>query len=162
MSITFGGTTTLSAVRSTKDLNQTPVTVTLNGVVVGTGTIDGNGRVKITLPGIPAGSTVVVTAGSVSVTVVLAMTAAATAVSVTVNSDGTVTVKAAADPNNTGVVTPDEDEQQDETEDKHGNVIEVDNQKMAALPANLPFTLTNVCGTITVTPASAAVAFLQF
>ncbi|MFN2459761.1 MAG: hypothetical protein ABR591_03580 [Candidatus Velthaea sp.] len=158
--LTFSGIATLASGRRTLDAAPVHVTVTMNGAVVGSGPIDANGKGKIALTGVPAGSTIVVTAGIISVTVVLATTANATAVLVSANPDGTLSVKAAADPNNTGSVTPDEDEQQDAIEDGHGNVTTVNNA--AVLPANLPFNLANACGTITLTPANSAAASVRF
>ncbi|MFN2460824.1 MAG: hypothetical protein ABR591_09090 [Candidatus Velthaea sp.] len=115
LGITFARTSTLAAGRQTLDLNQTPVTVTMNGAVIGTGTIDHDGKVKITLKaGVPAGATIAMIAGKLTATFVLAMATTATGVLITVNADSTITIVAAADPNNTGIVTADEDEHENE------------------------------------------------
>jgi hypothetical protein len=162
LGVTFAGTQTLAKVRSPRDLNATPVTVSFNGAVIGTGTLDANGHAKIKFTAaIPPGSTVTVTAGSLTVTATLAMTTAGTAVLVTVNADGTVTVTTAADKHDDGKVDADDPEQENEDEDGHGNVTSVTAGDAVVLPANAPFSFVNACGTITLTPKGAA-AFLKF
>ncbi|MDB5028937.1 MAG: hypothetical protein JWO66_2626 [Candidatus Eremiobacteraeota bacterium] len=163
LGVTFAGTQTLAKVRSPKDLATTPVTVTLNGTVVGTGTLDANGHAKITFNvSVPPGSTITITAGHLTVTATLAMTTQSTAVLVTVKADGTVTVTTAADKNDDGKVDQDDPEQQSEDEDDKGNVTSVTSNDGHVLPANAPFTLAIACGTITLTPASPAVASIKF
>jgi hypothetical protein len=161
--VTFAGTQTLGAVRSPRDLTSTPVTVSLNGTVVGTGTLDGSGHAKITFTvAVAPGSTIAITAGQLTVTATLAMTAASTAVLITVKTDGSVTVTSAADKNGDGRVDPNDNEQESEDEDGKGNVTSVTAADGNVLPANAPFTLVNACGTLTLTPASSAVASIKF
>jgi hypothetical protein len=163
LGVTFAGTQTLAKVRRTQDLSSVPVTVTVGGTVVGTGTLDSKGHAKITFTvAVAPGSTITITAGKVTVTATLAMGAQATAVLITINADGTISVKSAADPDDKGVVDPNDPEQEDETEDDHGNVTSVTANSGNVLPANAPFTLTRTCTTLTLTPASSAVAFLKF
>jgi hypothetical protein len=163
LGVTFAGTQTLARLRTTRDLSSVPVTVTLNGTVVGTGTLDGSGHAKITFTvNVPPGSTITITAGHLTVTATLAMTTQSTAVLITVKADGTVTVTTAADANGTGVVDPNDPEQENEDEDGHGNVTSVTANNGNVLPANAPFTLVNACGTITLTPTNPAVAFIKF
>jgi hypothetical protein len=163
ISVTFAGTQTLAKVRSPQDLASVPITVTVNGVVVGTGTLDGNGhaKIKFTVP-VQPGSTITVTAGHLTATATLAMGTKSTAILITVNADGTISVKSAGDPDDKGVVDPNDPEQEDETEDGHGNVTSITATGGNVLPANAPFTLTRNCTTITLTPANAAVASIKF
>jgi hypothetical protein len=160
--VTFAGTQTLGKVRSPRDLASVPVTVTVGGIVVGTGTLDGNGHAKITFTvAVPPGSTITITAGHLTVTATLATGTQSTAILVTVNADGTISVKSAGDPGDKGVVDPNDPEQEDETEDDHGNVTSLTASGGIVLPANAPFTLTRTCTTLTLTPAGAA-AFIKF
>ena len=163
LGVTFAGTQTLSRLRTTRDLSSTPVTVSVNGTVVGTGTLDGNGHAKITFTvNVPPGSTITIVAGHLTVTATLAMTTAGTAVLVTLKADGTITVTTAADPSGTGNVNPNDPEQEDEDEDGHGNVTSITANNGNVLPANAPFSLVNACGTLTLTPTNAAVASIKF
>jgi hypothetical protein len=163
LGVTFAGTQTLAKVRRTQTLASVPVTVTVGGNVVGTGTLDANGHAKITFTtAVAPGSTITITAGKLTITAILAMGAQATAVLITINPDGTISVKTAADPDDKGVVDPNDPEQEDETEDDHGNVTSVTANSGNVLPANAPFTLTRSCTTLTLTPTSSAVAFLKF
>ena len=162
LAVTFAGTQTLGKVRSPRDLTATPVTVTFNGTVIGTGTLDASGRAKIKFTAsIPPGSTVTVTAGNLTVTATLAMSAPGTAVLITVKADGTVTVTTAADRHDDGNVDPDDPEHEDQDQDGHGNVTSVTAGDAVVLPANAPFSFVNACGTITLTPRGAA-AFIKF
>lgn len=103
LGITFAGTQTLAKVRRPQDLAATPVTVTVNGVVVGSGTLDGNGHAKIAFTvSVAPGATIVVKAGQLTVTTTIATTSQNTAALVTVKADGTVTVTTAADPGGNG------------------------------------------------------------
>jgi hypothetical protein len=163
LGITFAGTQTLaSSARTPRELASTPVTVSANGTVVGTGTLDGNGRAKIrfTVPVAP-GTTITVVAGRVTVTTTLATTSQSTAVLVTVKADGSVSVSTSADPGGTGEMNPNDPEHEDADEDGHGNVTSV-TANGNVLPANAPFTFVNACGVITLTPASSAVASIKF
>jgi hypothetical protein len=163
VSVTFSGTQTLAQVRSPQDLASVPVTVSVGGVVVGTGTLDGNGHAKITFTSAVApGSTITVTAGKLTVTATLAMGTQSTAILVTVNPDGTISVKSAGDKHDDGVVDPDDPEQEDANEDGHGNVTSITATGGNVLPANAPFTLTRTCTTLTLTPTNAAVASIKF
>ena len=163
LGLTFAGTQTLARVRRTQDLTATPVTVSVNGVVVGTGTLDGKGHAKITFTvTVPPGATVTIVAGALTVTATIATTSANTAVLVTVNADGSVKVTSAADPAGTGVVTPNQPEREDQTEDGKGNVTDVTANDATALPTNAFFTLVRTCTTLTLTPASALVASIKF
>ncbi len=161
--LTFAGTQTLTKVRSPRDLSSTPVTVTVNGTVVGTGTLDGGGHVKIkfTVPVAP-GSTITVTAGNLTITATLATTSQSTAILVTVKADGTITVTSAADANGNGVVDPGDTEQENEDEDDKGDVTSVNAGNGFVLPANAPFSLTRTCTTITLAPVGTAAAFIKF
>lgn len=162
LGITFAGTQTLARLRGTRDLSSTPVTVSVNGTVVGTGTLDANGHAKIRFTvSVPPGATITVVAGSMTVTATLATTSANTAVLVTVKADGTIAVSTSADPDGTGVVDPNDPEHDDEDEDGHGNVTSI-TANGSVLPANAPFSLVDACGTITLTPTGSAVASIEF
>ena len=161
--LTFSGTQTLEKVRRPQGLASTPVTISIGGVVVGTGTLDANGRAKIKLTAaVPPGSTITVTAGSLTATATLAMGTQSTAIVITVNPDGTISVRSAGDRNDNGVVDSDDSEQEDETEDNHGNVTSVNATGGSVLPANAPFALTRTCSTLTLTPVGTAAAFIKF
>ena len=163
VSVTFSGTQTLAKVRSPQDLSSVPVTVSVGGVVVGTGTLDGNGHAKITFTSAVApGSTITVTAGKLTATATLAMGTQSTAILITVNPDGTISVKSAGDKHDDGVVDPDDPEQEDANEDGHGNVTSITATGGNVLPANAPFTLTRSCTALTLTPTNAAVASIKF
>ena len=161
--VTFSGTQTLAKVRRPQDLASVPVTITIGGVVVGTGTLDGNGHAKIKLTAaVPPGSTITVTAGHLTITATLAIGTQSTAILITVNADGSISVKSAGDRDDNGVVDPNDPEQEDATEDGHGNVTSVTATGGVVLPANAPFTLTRTCTTLTLTPAGTAAAFIKF
>jgi hypothetical protein len=161
--VTFTGTQTLAKARATRDLTSVPVTVTVGGVVVGTGTLDGKGHAKITFTAAVApGSTITIVAGHLTVTATLAMGAQATAVLITINADGTISVKSAADADDNGNVDPNDPEQEDATEDDHGDVTSVNAGTGVVLPANAPFSLSRSCGTLTLTPVGTAAAFIKF
>ena len=161
--LTFSGTQTLDKVRRPQGLASTPVTISIGGVVVGTGTLDANGRAKIKLTAaVPPGSTITVTAGSLTATATLAMGTQSTAIVITVNPDGTISVRSAGDRNDNGVVDSDDSEQEDETEDNHGNVTSITATGGSVLPANAPFALTRTCSTLTLTPVGTAAAFIKF
>lgn len=161
--LTFSGTQTLAKVRRPQSLASVPVTIRVGGVVVGTGTLDGNGHAKIRFTvAVPPGSTITVTAGQLTVTATLATGTQSTAILITVNADGTISVKSAGDPDDKGVVDPNDPEQEDETEDGHGNVTSITSAGGIVLPANAPFTLTRTCTTLTLTPAGSAAAFIEF
>ncbi|MDB5092939.1 MAG: hypothetical protein JWO85_1040 [Candidatus Eremiobacteraeota bacterium] len=162
LGITFAGTQTLNKLRGTRDLNSVPVTVSVNGTVVGNGTLDSGGHAKIafTVPVAP-GSTITVTAGQLTVVATLALTSQSTAVLVTVKADGSITVSSSADPAGAGVVNPNDPEHEDTDEDGHGNVTSI-TASGSVLPANAPFSFVNGCGTITLTPTSSAVARIKF
>jgi hypothetical protein len=160
--VTFAGTTTLAAARGTRDLTSTPVTVSVNGVLVGSGVLDNKGHVKITFTApIAAGSTITIVAGHVTATATLAMGASSTAVLITVKPDGTITVTSAGDHDGSGVVNANDPDEASEDEDDHGNPTSV-NANGNVLPANAPFTLVSACGTLTLTPTSSAVASIKF
>jgi hypothetical protein len=163
LGITFAGTQTLAAIRRPQDLASTPVTVTVNGVVVGTGTLDGNGHAKIAFTvSVAPGATIVVKAGQLTVTTTIATTSQNTAALVTVNADGTITVTTAADPGGNGLVDSDDPEHEVQDEDGKGHVTSVTANDGNVLPANAPFSLLNACGTITLTPTDSAVASIKF
>ena len=162
VAVTFAGTQTLAAARGTRDLTATPVTVSVNGTVVGTGVLDNKGHVKIvfTAPVAP-GSTITIVAGKLTATATLSMSATSTAVLIAVKADGTITVTTAADNDGTGMVDGNNQQEDNEDEDDRGNVTSV-TANGNVLPANAPFTLVNACGTLTLTPASPAVASIKF
>ena len=162
LGVTFGGTQTLAKVRRPQDLASVPVTVSVGGVFVGTGVLDRSGHAKITFTtAVAPGSTVTITAGKLTITATLAMGAQATAVLITINPDGTISVKSAGDRDGNGMVDQSDDEQEDATEDDHGNVTSV-NASGNVLPANAPFTLTRTCTTLTLTPVGTTVASIKF
>jgi hypothetical protein len=162
VAVTFAGTQTLAKLRGTSDLTSTPVTVSVNGTVVGTGFLDNKGHVKIvfTAPVAP-GSTITIVAGKLTATATLSMSATSTAVLITVKPDGTITVTSAADNDGTGMVDGNNPEEDNEDEDDRGNVSSV-TASGSVLPANAPFTLVNACGTLTLTPTNPAVASIKF
>ncbi|HYW54451.1 MAG TPA: hypothetical protein VE826_10800 [Dongiaceae bacterium] len=163
LGVTFAGTQTLAKVRRTQDLASVPVTVSVGGVVVGTGTLDANGHAKITFTvAVAPGSTITIVAGKLTVTATLAMGTQATAVLITINADGTISVKSAGDRDGNGIVDANDDEQEDATEDDHGNVTSVNAGSGNVLPANAPFTLTRTCTTLTLTPVGTTVASIKF
>ena len=164
MGVTFSGTTTLAHVRSTKALNGTPVTATLNGTVVGTGTLDANGHAVITFTSsVPRGSTLLITAGSLRVTVVLAKDLPATTVLVTVKSDGSINIQASGDGTGTGNGTPSmsDNDAENMDEDSNGSLLDVDNPALTTLPSNLPITIVLGCGGIVISPNASGLASIR-
>lgn len=164
MGITFTGTTTLAHLRSKQDLDGTPVTASLNGAVVGTGTLDSNGHAVITFASsVPRGSTLVITTGSLSITVVLAQDVPATMVEVTVKSNGSINVQASGDDTGTGNSVPSMNAADAENmdEDDNGNLLDVDNPTQTALPSNLPITIVLACGGIVIGPAAPGIASIR-
>lgn len=177
LGLTYGGSSlpfaqtrrsTSSVNRHTLQVNGTPVTVTYNGVVVASGTLDGNGYAELTFTaGVPVGATVTVTAGTgsnaVTATIVLTTAIPATASDVvyqpaTSTSAASLKVTSAADAAGNGQVEASDPDQQVEIENpSDGTPENVDSADSDHLPANLPITLSVCAGsTITVAPAPSA------
>jgi len=161
LALSFAGLGALSSQRSLKSFGGTTVTVSFNGHVVATGTLNASGSVTLALPGVPAGTTIAISAGAKTATTVLATTAPATIVSIVLNADGTLTVTstaatAGASPAPTG------EENESEIEDHQGNPESISDDSKTALPANLPFTVSTTCTAITLTPNSATLSRLFF
>lgn len=141
----------------------TPITVTYNGVVVASGSLDGNGFAELTFAqAVPAGATVTVTIGSgssaVTATITLATAIPATSADVTYNAGppATLVVHSAADQNNDGKVDSSDAEQQTDTENpSNGEPEDANVGTGGTLPATLPITV-STCGTSTITIAPAA------
>lgn len=152
LSLRFGETGTLAKARQTKDFRGVSVSVFFNGRVVASGSLDSAGSVNLNLPGVPAGATIVVEAGSKKVSLVMSATAPATVATVVLNPDGTITVTASAS-NSTASPAPSAEDNETEVEDANGNPLEVDDANENVLPSNLPFTLSSNCTSLTLTPA---------
>lgn len=152
VTMAFAGISTFATGIHTQSVSGTAVTLTLNGKVIGTGTLDATGKVTIEIDqSVPAGSTITATAGSTSVTFVLAQAAKDTAVMVQRNADGTLTVTVAGGEQAEANPDPNDPDGSQETEDGQGNVTTVDdNDGHNVLPSNLPITVTNSCTTITI------------
>lgn len=153
VTLSFAGVTTLSAGIKTMAVSGTTVTLTLNGQVIGTGTLDANGKVIIEIDrSVPAGSTIVATAGSTTVTFVLAQVADDTAVAVQKNADGTLTVTVVSGDQPKTNPDPNDPDGEQEVEDTQGNPeVVMDNDGHSVLPSNLPITITNTCTSVTLT-----------
>jgi hypothetical protein len=163
MGVTFSGTSTLSLIRSTQSLGGTAITAKLNGVVVGTGTLDGNGHAVITFTtSVPRGSTLTLTAGSTTLTVVLAKAVPATTVTVTASGGG-FTVLASGDPTGTGNATPsmNDNDAEDMDEGPNGNVIDIDDPMITTLPANLPISIVAACNGIVISPIATGILSIR-
>jgi hypothetical protein len=162
--VAFAGTTTLSNARRTLALSGTKVTITLNGQVVGSGTLDSSGKAAIEVEQeLPSGSTVLVSAGSVTASVVWNQTGEDAAVLVQVNPDGTLSVTVASGDQPTANPSPDDPNESQEDEDHDGTPTSVDAGKNnAVLPANLPVAVTSTCSSITLTPKDSKIAELRF
>jgi len=156
IALAFAGTSTLSGLRATKSLAGTTITVTYNGATVGTGSLDSTGAATITLTSpVPAGSTVLVTAGTTTISFVVASATTNTAVFVQVNPDGTLTVTTSGGTQPTASPAPGDPDGSTSTEDKNGTpTIVNDNDGKTTLPSNLPIVVTDACSTVTVAPAS--------
>jgi hypothetical protein len=152
VTLAFTGISSLSTSRQTQSVGGTTVTLTFNGQVVGSGTLDANGKVVIELDkAVPAGSTITVTAGSTMVTFVLAQVAHDTAVLVQRNADGSLTVTTAGGELPEANPDPNDPDGEQEVEDGQGGTEMVnDNDGHAILPSNLPIVVTNSCTTITI------------
>jgi hypothetical protein len=161
MDLTFAGTSTLARVRRTESLSGTPVTATINGKTVATGTLDANGHATLTFTAdVPRGATILVTAGSVSATIVLAQSDDGTLAQVQVNADGTITVSASAEHPGSNGASPSPSSGQDSesiNEDNHGNPTTI-TTTLTSLPANLPITIVAACGSLTFAPANGPIA----
>lgn len=164
VAIAYSGTTTLEKKRMPEALSGTTVTISYNGNVVGTGSLDSNGAATIELDGsVPEGATVTVTAGSISASVVLAHTTEDTAVLVQVNSNGTIGVTVASGTQPTASPAPGDPNGSSETEDDRGDPESVDeNNGSTVLPSNLPVSVSATCTTVTLTPLSTAIASMRF
>ena len=163
VALQFSGTTTLAR-HTLASLSGTAVTVSYNGNVVGSGTLDAGGAATIELESsVPSGAAVSITAGSVTATLVLAHTTEDTAVLVQVNSDGTLTVSVAAGTQPEASPSPDDPNGTTETEDDHGDATSVDeNNGSTTLPANLPVSVASDCKMIALTPLSSSIASARF
>jgi hypothetical protein len=152
VTMAFSGITTLASAVRTESVSGTTVTLTFNGKVIGSGTLDASGKVTIEIDqSIPAGSTITATAGSTTVTFVLAQAAKDTAVMVVRNADGTLTVTVAGGEQAEANPDPNDPDGSQETEDGQGDVSSVDdNDGHSVLPSNLPIVVTNTCTTITI------------
>lgn len=172
LGITFGGgSLPLSTTRRaesgshTASVAGTPVTVSYNGAVVASGTLDSNGFAELEFTSaVPAGATVTVTAGTapnaVVVTVVLATAILATSADAVYqpasgSSPATITVTSAADQNGDGKVDANDPNQVTETENPgDGQPENVNSSDDNTLPSNLPITIATCNGqTITIAPA---------
>lgn len=149
----FGGTGTLAQSRQAKDFSGVTVTVFFNGTAVATGALNAAGSVNLSLPGVPPGATIIVVAGSKKASFAISASAPATVASITLNANGTITVTASAS-SSAASPAPSAEDNETEVEDANGNPIEVDDVNDGVLPANLPFTLSSNCTTITLTPAA--------
>jgi hypothetical protein len=129
------------------------IAVTFNGQTVATGTLDANQSAVLHFTSnVPRGATVMITVGTLTASVVLVEGSEKTVVTVTINADGTLSVNAKDD---NGA------ENEDEQEDGHGHQTTVVTNGQA-LPSNLPFTVTAMCGQITITATDARIASLDF
>ena len=163
MGVTFSGTSALAAVRSAQSLSGTIVTAKLNGSVVGTGTLDGNGHAVIAFTAaVPRGSMLVLAAGTTTLTVLLARTVPATTVTVTATANG-FTILASGDPTGSGNAAPsmNDNDAEDMDEDHNGNVIDVDDPMLTMLPSTLQVTIVAACGGIVISPNAAGVASIR-
>ncbi|HET9393182.1 MAG TPA: hypothetical protein VFO29_06675 [Candidatus Rubrimentiphilum sp.] len=150
--MSFSGITSLSSGVRTLSVTGTSVTLTFNGQIIGTGTLDATGKavIEIEKP-VPPGSTITATAGSTTVTFVLAQSGRDTAVMVQRNADGTLTVTVAGGEQPEASPDPNDPDGAEEVEDNQGNVEMVDdNDGNSTLPSNLPIVVTNTCTTITI------------
>jgi hypothetical protein len=164
VALAYTGTTTLARTRTPQALSGTAVTITYNGKVVGSGTLDASGAATIELEGdVPEGATVTITAGSITASVVLAHTTEDSAVLVQVNSDNTIAVTVASGTQPTASPAPGDPNGSSETEDDHGDPQSVDeNNGSTVLPSNLPVSVSATCSTVTLTPLSSAIASMRF
>ncbi|GAC1583736.1 MAG: hypothetical protein NVS3B7_19110 [Candidatus Elarobacter sp.] len=123
LNATFRGTSSLAAGRSTQALAGTSVSVSYNGSTVSSGTLDGNGHAAFTLPSVPRGARVQLSAGSVRPTILLATKTSGTIAQVTVNPNSTLSVTSTDDVNEDGTANDKDDEnQQNDVEDVNGVV----------------------------------------
>ncbi len=160
-----GGALPFVAKRSSQAANQTaagqPVTVTYNGAVVGTGTLDSNGFVDLTFTqNVPAGATVTVTvgsgAGAITATVTLATASSSTASEIVYNPGPppSITVTSAGDVTGSGAITPGAPQEVSENENpSSGQPTSVNSSSDDQLPTNLPVSITTCGGSvITIAP----------
>jgi hypothetical protein len=162
--VAFSGSTTLSSARRTLAVSGTKVTVTLNGQTIGSGTLDTSGKAAIEIEEqIPPGSTLLITAGSVTASIVWNQTNEDAAVLVQVNPDGTLNVTVASGDQPTMNPSPDDPNESQENESHDGSPSSVDAGKNnAVLPSNLPVALAQSCSNITLTPKDPKIAALRF
>ncbi len=160
-----GSALPFSAKRSSQVASSTaagqPVTVTYNGVVVGTGTLDANGFVDLTFTqNVPAGATVTVTVGSgasaitASVTLVTALSSTASEIVYNPGPPPSITVTSAGDINGSGAIAPGAPQEVSENENPStGQPTSVNSSSDDQLPTNLPVSITTCGGSvITITP----------
>lgn len=162
--VAFTGNLLQSAARRTFAASGTNVSVTLNGKVVGSGQLDSSGKVAVNISDdIPNGSTLLITAGTVTASIVWNQTAEDAAVLVQVNPDGTLTVTVASGDEPTANPSAQDPNESEDTEDRNGNPTDIDlGDNNGALPANLPVAVASNCSTITLTPKDAKIAALRF
>ncbi|MBV8150268.1 MAG: hypothetical protein JO101_08035 [Candidatus Eremiobacteraeota bacterium] len=151
----YSGVSGLSLGRRARSLAGTPVTVSLGGTVIATGTLDANGQATLvfTSASVPQGSTVQISAGPITVTVTLATSSTTTVVTIKQNTDGTISVTAGS---------PQNPNDQNSTQNSSGSITVIDNSNATVLPVNLPITVAATCTTITLTPNSPSITRLQF
>ena len=161
----LAGRNTASSTRP-QSVAGTAVSVTYNGAVVATGTLDSNGFAELQFTSaVPAGASVTVTAGTapnaVTVTVVLASAIPATSADIVYqpangSTPAKIIVTTAADQNNDGKVDANDPNQEVESENSaDGTPDDVNSTDNNVLPANLPIVISTCNGkTITVAPAA--------
>jgi hypothetical protein len=162
--VAFTGNGFQSALRRTAAASGTTVTVTLSGKTVGTGQLDSSGKATIKMSDdIPNGSTLLITAGTVTATIVWNQTTEDAAVLVQVNADGSLTVTVASGDQPTANPSPDDPNESAANEDHDGNPTSIDDgDKNATLPANLPVGVSSTCTAIALTPRDSKIASLRF
>ena len=162
----YSGTSTLSSGRAIQSLAGTPVSVSLNGSVVGSGALDPNGHVAIMFTSsVPRGVTVQVNAGSTTTTTTLSASTPGTVALVVVNADGTLSVTTAPDLDGSGTLSATNASSPDamtETEDHEGDISQIDAGDVSTLPSNLPVSIVATCSSITLTPLTSISRLIFF
>lgn len=158
------GTASLSTVRRTQSLTGTGVSVTLSGRAVGSGQLDASGKASIEIDeDVPPGSTLLITAGSMTASIVWNQTNQDAAVLIQVNADGSLTVTVASGDEPEERPADNDPNGSTSTQDGDGTPTMVDDgDDNAALPANLPITVSATCTQITITPTSSKIAAMRF
>jgi len=116
-----------------------PVTLSANGSVIASGTLDAARHVTLVFSSVAGGTRVKLSGPTISPTIVLARTTAGTIAQVTEQSNGTLAVTATNDVDESGTVNDNDGEnQENDIEDQNGQVGQSPSPSPSPSPSSTP------------------------